>query len=282
MNEDRIKCPYCSEQILKDAKKCRFCGEWFVEKNKTSSDSELTISKPLEEPLNIQAEPEEEEPVKEPEKEFVKSPVERYVSVPYYQRPRFGWLRFILVIIYIGIIIAYVIYEKNAHKVLSSGQSLEKLKEFSEAREKYEEVISEYKYSYAVIEARKNLRQVEEQLGNDFSVDTVYWLPFVVWPVCSVLLFLVFITRILRPGMAFLAFLLLLLGIFGTFFQLVWYGFVSFEPMAGMIEEFIAEPTAIFVASYILLAVTGMMTLTATRKFPFGHHIIAARKMRYE
>ena len=29
MTQERIKCPFCSELILRDAMKCRFCGEWF-------------------------------------------------------------------------------------------------------------------------------------------------------------------------------------------------------------------------------------------------------------
>ncbi|UCE49676.1 MAG: hypothetical protein JSW47_05920, partial [Phycisphaerales bacterium] len=31
MTQERVKCPFCSELILRDAIKCRFCGEWFSE-----------------------------------------------------------------------------------------------------------------------------------------------------------------------------------------------------------------------------------------------------------
>jgi len=129
--------------------------------------------------------------------------------------------------------------------------------------------------------ARKNLRRVEDQLGNNFSIDDVYWLPFITWPVCSVLLFLVFLTRILRPGMAFLAFLLLLLGLFGSVLQLAWYGHIPIEPISVIVEEFAAEPKGAFVTSYIMLIITAMMTLTATRKLPFGHHNMAAKTKMY-
>ena len=42
--EERTKCPHCSEQILADARKCRFCGEWFTEENKHSVNSDHRTS----------------------------------------------------------------------------------------------------------------------------------------------------------------------------------------------------------------------------------------------
>jgi hypothetical protein len=281
MKEERIKCPYCSELILEDAIKCRFCGEWFTEKNKPGINSDITVSQPSRDTQDKQSEPELKEAVREPQKEHVESPVERPRPSLSPKKCRISWLRIILTIIYVGIIIAFVIYERNAHEVLNCGRGFENLQEYQEAREKYRDVIEEYQLSFAVIEARKNLWRVEEHLGNNFSIDDVYWLPFITWPVCSVLLFLVFITRILRPGMAFLAFLLLLLGLFGSVLQLAWYGLIPSESIAVIVQEFVSEPKGTFVTSYIMLIITAMMTLTATRKLPFGHHCMAAKTKMY-
>ena len=281
MKEERIKCPYCSELILEDAQKCRFCGEWFAERNKPDVHRDLSVSRPSQDTQDKQSEPELKEAVRESQKELVESPVEKSRSSLSPQKCRIAWLRIILAIVYIVIIIAFVIYERNAHEVLNRGRGLENLQKFAEARDNYKEVREGYGLSFAVIEARKNLRRVEEQVGNNFSIDDVYWLPFIIWPVCSVLLFLVFLTRILRPGMAFLAFLLLLLGLFGSVLQLAWYGLISIEPIDVIVQEFITEPKGAFVTSYIMLIITAMMTLTATRKVPFGYHSMAAKTKMY-
>lgn len=281
MKEERIKCPYCSEQILADAKKCRFCREWFTEENKPAVNSGLTTTQAPEDTQEPQAEPELEEAVKEPHKELVESPGERSKAEPPKKKRRIARLRIILSIVYLGIIIGFVIYERNAHEVLHSGQGLENQQKYQDAQEKYKEVIEGFRLSFAVIEAREGLRRVEDELGNKFSIDNVYWLPFIAWPICSVLLFLVFLTRILRPGIACLAFLLLVLAICGSVLQLGWYGLISFEPIAEIVQELVAKPAGVFIASYILVIVTAMMTLTAPRKVPFGYQRVSTETKRH-
>ena len=60
MKEGRIKCPNCSNQILAEAKKCRFCGEWFTEEKKPAVNSSPTTAQAPELKQELQPEPEEE------------------------------------------------------------------------------------------------------------------------------------------------------------------------------------------------------------------------------
>jgi hypothetical protein len=277
MDEKRIKCPYCSEQIIIDAKKCRFCGEWFTEKKETDVDISKLLE-PLRKTSDEPPKPKLHRNIEEPSFDLSNDNIKKPGVIPSGREHRMHWSRIILTIAYIGIIAGFVIYERNARKVLYSGQELEKLEKFQEARDEYLKVTDKYRLSFAVIAAQRDLQRVQEQLENKVSIDNVYWLPFVTWPVCSVLLFLIFVTRIHRSLIAFLSFILLLLGIFGSVLQLNWYGLISIEPLAGIIHEFEKEPTGIFIASYLLLIATAIMTLTATRKFPFGHHILESKK----
>ncbi|MBN1806218.1 MAG: hypothetical protein JW837_13300 [Sedimentisphaerales bacterium] len=277
MEEERIKCPYCSELIMVGAKKCRFCGEWFKDKNKPDVNN-TGIFQLLRETSEKPPEPKAQREIEEPIFDLSDNNIKKPGVIPLDRKPKIYGFRLVLTIAYIGVIVGFVFYERSAHKVLHSGQAEEQLAKFQDAGEKYIQVIKEYRLSFAVIEAQKSLERVQARLESKVNIYSVYWLPFVSWPVCSVLLFLIFVTRIHRAGIAFLAFVLLLLGIFGSVIQLSWYGLISIEPLVGVIQHFKKEPTGIFIASYLLVIVTAIMALTSTRKFPFGYHILEAKR----
>jgi hypothetical protein len=266
MGEERIRCSYCQELILADAKKCRFCGEWFAEKNKPSVSNKFQALRAPEVEQKPPAEPELEETVEEIHEEFVESPAEEFKTGYPKNKHQAPWLRIILALVYVGIIAWLAIYELNAHKVLRNAQRSEDKQEYQSALEGYTKVTEGFPFSFAVVEAHKGLRRAEEQLGINSSRDYIYWLPFVVWPTCAVLLFLVFITRIIRLGIACLALLLLVVAIFGSLFQLSLYNVISLGSMNEIAQELTANTVMVFVTSYMLLAATALMTLTSQRK----------------
>jgi hypothetical protein len=278
MEEERVKCPYCSELIIVDAKKCRFCGEWFKGKNKSDVDDRIKLFQPLHKISEKPPEPKVQRKIEEPVHDLSDNNIKKPGVIPLSGKPKVNSLRIVLIIAYIGIIIGFVFYERSAQRVLYSGQELEEQEKYQEASEEYIQVIKEYRLSFAVVEAQRSLRRILPRLENKVDIDNVYWLPFVSWPVCSVLLFFIFVTRFHRAGIAFLSFLLLLLGIFGSVLQITWYGLISIEPLVGVIQHFKKEPIEIFIASYLLITVTALMSLTVARKVPFGHHILEAKK----
>jgi hypothetical protein len=266
MGEERIRCSYCQELILADAKKCRFCGEWFAEKNKPSVSNKFQALRAPEVEQKPPVEPELEETVEEIHEEFVESPDKEFKIGYPKNKHQTPWLRIILALVYVGIIAWLAIYELNAHKVLRNAQISEGKQEYQSALEGYAKVIEGFQLSFAVIEARKGSRRVQESLGGDFDADEIYWLPFVVWPTCAVLLFLVFITRIIRLGIACLALLLLIVAILGSLFQLSLYNVISLGSMNKIVQELMANTVMVFVTSYMLLAATALMTLTSQKK----------------
>ncbi len=107
---------------------------------------------------------------------------------------------------------------------------------------------------------QNNLRHQE------FEKSAVYWLPLASWPACAVLLVLVFLTRILRAGVAFLSFILGAVAVTGTVLQMSWYGLINIGQFAELSSELMGRPLALFGATYGLMVITALMTLTRTRR----------------
>jgi hypothetical protein len=203
------------------------------------------------------------------------------------KRSRFPWLRIILFIAYVAIIAVLVCSERNARQTLCDAQAKEVEQNFEGAFELYGNIAERFPYSFTFIEAGKNLHRLRDsngfelprpswleaveavleilqsKLDRHLDVGEVYLLSFVAWPSCVVLLALVFLTRILRPGAALFVLVLLAVAAAGVVVQLSWYETILLVPVA---KEIIEEPEVLYGASYALLAVTALMTLTATRK----------------
>ena len=278
MMEDRIECRICGELIRPIAKKCRFCGEWLA-----GAEGPKEGGGPREHhepPAGDQQENDEDqaEEAKEESPELGQQAT-RPEFKPANKRHRFPWLRFILFVAYVGIVVALVRSELAARQILRDAQAKENAQDYQPAFDSYRDIIEAFPYSFAVIETQRGLQRlldpqgfplprpswlllVEDVLAKESNVCEVYLLSFVTWPACAVLLGLVFLTRILRPGAAFLVLLLMAAAVAGSVAQLSWYGRILSEPMAkGLMES----PVIVYCASYVLLVVTALMTLTATR-----------------
>jgi len=182
------------------------------------------------------------------------------------------------------LVIGFVIYERNAHRVLHRGQNLENRQRYETAMVAYQIVVEKFSLSYAVIKAKEGLLRIEpalqdsdlperigttfleEKLGSRFSPYVMYWLPFMAWPLCAGLLFLVFITRLRRAGIAFLAILLMAMAGFGFALELTWYGLTSSHSLTDIAEGILRKSSMVFGLTYTFLIVTALMMLTATRK----------------
>jgi hypothetical protein len=276
MAEDRIKCPICAELIKADAKKCRFCGEWLEGREVAQENGVL---EELPGPPESEGEEWYKDGVGQSDWESPE-PGKKPVSPSKQKGRRFPWLRIILVLAYVAIIAVLVCSERNAHRILRDAKEKEGGQNFQAAFDSYADIIQLFPFSFSVLEAQRGLQRlsdahgftlprpswldpVEDVLGQEPNVCMFCLLPFVVWPACAVLLALVFLTRILRPGTALFVLVLLAIAIAGSLVQLSWYGRILSEPVAKRLSE---EPVVLYSVTYALLVVTALMTLTATRK----------------
>ena len=319
MTQERVKCPFCSELILRDAIKCRFCGEWFsMPAEGMDAGGPIGDSDPIGNDRerhsvaigDIQERFEPTEGIQRNDNEFSDTdqghvgeqdkrgeaveqlPVrvarevvtaERLESGFIKKGSRIPWLRTLLLILYLGIVAALAVSESNAHGILRDARARETAQEYDAAFSTYRGVLDAFAFSFATIETRQSLRRicdsnafempkpswlswVEDLLGTDVNVQDVYLLPLAAWPVSALLLLLVLLTRIFRPVAAPLALLLMVVAIAGSVAQLAWYGLAPLAPVAEVVQEFMQAPAAVYCASYLLLALTALMTLTARVK----------------
>ncbi|MBN2315032.1 MAG: hypothetical protein JXM79_13965 [Sedimentisphaerales bacterium] len=278
MAEDRIKCPVCAELIKRGAKKCRFCGEWL---GGSEEDKEDIVHREHFEPPDDEHEDRHEDRNGDVEDKSPEPVTVNTVGTALVRNKRpFPWLRIILFFAYAGIIVALVCSERTARQMLRDAKAEGEALNDQAAFDIYSTILHKYPFTLAVIETQRSLRglseahgfpmprpswleMVEDVLAKETTVCEVYLLSFVGWPACAVLLALVFLTRILRPGTALFVLVLLAVAVAGSVVQLSWYGRLLTEPVANVLFE---KPLVLYGLTYALLVITALMTLTATRK----------------
>ena len=333
MRQERIRCPFCSELILRDAKKCRFCGEWLSMPERGVADSGAAGGNDLvggERERNHAAFEDIQEIVPPPEAfqhadsavpslddgpeseqagglDTVEQPQPRVARevIPGEgfesgltkkgrkgrksgKKRRIPWLRALLLLLYLGGVAALAVFESDAQRILRDARAKESAEDHEGAVSAYRGILESLPFSFATIEAWQNLRRISQSQalemprpswlsrieglsGVDFGARDVHLLPLAAWPVSAALLLLVLLTRIFRPGVAVLALLLVIAAAAGSIAQFAWYGVFPLAPAAEAAQELMEAPAGVFYASYLLLALTAIMTLTATTRRPSSH-----------
>jgi len=202
MTQERVKCPFCSELILRDAIKCRFCGEWLARPDKDMKtggpieDSDLEDFGREHYPLVVKSnhsdlassqenqrsdyqqlstdnehgeegvgsvEPVEETPPVRIAKEVV--PAEKAGLGSVRKGSRVPWLRALLLILYLGIVAALIVTEFGARRTFHEARIKEDAEDPNVAFAEYRTVRDTYPYTFASIKARQNLRRLGESQG---------------------------------------------------------------------------------------------------------------------
>ena len=206
MTQERVKCPFCCELILRDATKCRFCGEWFskeeesVELNNPPEYSGRAWGVQEQEPIiaggfqeNFQPTggvPEEDDKVEEADdahedenEEAGEVSPRRVASFDFAgegselsligRHRQIPWLRIVLVIAYLGIAAALVFSEFNARRVLRDAQAKEKAQDYDAAFNMYRDITEAFPFSLAIIEAQRGLHRLCD--SDEFEMPKPSW-----------------------------------------------------------------------------------------------------------
>lgn len=232
-----------------------------------------------------QMQPEGKEIVKTSNKRVAKevSSKDRPDSSSFRKKSGMPWLRAIMLTSYLGIIAALCVSESVTYLILRDAQAKENNQEYADAFVLYRGVVNSFPFSFGSIEARQGLRRlsqsqeleiselfwfspIEHLLGSGVDASDVHLLPLIAWPVSTILLTFVFLTRISRPVIAFLALLLTAIAITGSVVQFAWYGSIPLPAVAETAREFMQATPVVYFASYCLLVLTILMTLTAKAK----------------
>jgi len=209
MAQERIKCPFCSELILRDAIKCRFCGEWFKTPDQDTAMGGLTKDSDIngrtqsshvvkgnhsdfpssqtnqqsnskkisadesrgEENVDCHQEV-KETPAVRIAKEIVPAEIAGLRSVRKVSPKR--WFRGILLIFYLGIVAALILTEFSAQRILSEARSNENSSDPDAAFARYSAVQDIYPYTFASIKARQNLSRIVQ--SSEFELPKQSWL----------------------------------------------------------------------------------------------------------
>jgi hypothetical protein len=204
------------------------------------------------------------------------------------RRRRIPWLRVTLFCVYVAAIIAFGLYERAAHQILSKAGDLQQQRKYGAASVAYKLVVERYPLSLAVPQARAGLAAIEPAavqraipgrlrqtlleglLGSRMDPYVVDQLPIVGWTSCAGVLLLVFLTRVSRrAGWAVLA---LFVGAASAFGGALLLGISGFIPIAwaaeivNALQPALIEPTAIYLATWTVIGVTMMLTLSPTSR----------------
>ena len=183
--------------------------------------------------------------------------------------------RVVLGLVYLAALGGGISYEYNARQLLDQAS---RAGTPAEAAEKDSQLVERYPFSIAVVEARRSLvagayrpqrtlmTPLEQRFGERFSPFHMYWLPFFAAPLAAVILLLVFLARLGRPGVAVVS-LLLAAAAAGLFVvQVQYYGFFESSAVAAAGKQVMYDPTLVYIVACMLLTLAALLSLTPRRR----------------